>query len=208
MKRPTSAQPDGCKGIPTDLGVDPPGTWKRAPPCPGPTARSGTDRRSFHAAPYQTAGGPEDWERLAEEIPSFPDGKDGWLERHWITSAVDVGSAASVEWMVKREVPLRFRDDEGYTILHSCIDREDDDRHDLLELLIDAGADVNLKGTNDWTPLHMAGARGDLEAIRILMENGADPSIRTDIDSYATPAEEAASLGQKAAARLIRALTE
>ncbi len=155
-----------------------------------------------------TEGDAEAWERLAEEIPSFPDGKDSWLERHWITSAVDVGSAASVEWMVKREVPLHFRDDEGYTILHSCIDREENDRHELLELLLYAGADVNLKGINDWTPLHLAGARGDLEAIRILMENGADPWIRTDIDEYATPAEQAASLGEKAAARLIRSLTE
>ncbi len=151
-------------------------------------------------------GSAEDWECLAAEIPSFPEGKDGWLERHWVTSAVDVGSTASVAWMVKQRVPLQFRDDEGFTVLHSCLHREEEDRHELLALLVAGGADVNLKGTNDWTPLHMAGARGDLEAIRILMDAGADPSIRTVIDNYATPAEEADHLGQHGAARLIRSL--
>ena len=174
---------------------------------PHPDAEDPSDQydRVFKAL---VSGDVEEWERLSDEIPSFPDGKDGWLERHWITSAVDVGSGASVEWMVSRKVPLCFRDDEGYTVLHSCIEREKEDRHDLLELLIEGGADVNLKGVNDWTPLHMAGARGDLDAIRVLMENGADPSIRTAIDNYATPAEEAGSLGQRAAARLIRSLSE
>ena len=53
---------------------------------------------------------------------------------------------------------------------------------------------MNLKGVNDWTPAHMAAARDDVEALRVLVAHGADVSIRTTIDGYATPLEEARNL--------------
>ena len=42
----------------------------------------------------------------------------------------------------------------------------------------------------------LAAARDDVEALRILVRHGADLSIRTDIDNYATPLEEARHLGK------------
>ena len=62
---------------------------------------------------------------------------------------------------------------------------------------------MNLRGPNDWTPLHAAGVRGNLEAIRILLETGADRTIRTRIDGYPTPEEEARNLKQESASNLI-----
>jgi uncharacterized protein len=55
---------------------------------------------------------------------------------------------------------------------------------------------VNRKGINDWTPAHMAAARDDVEALRLLVRYRADLNIRTDIDDYATPLEEARNLGK------------
>ena len=49
----------------------------------------------------------------------------------------------------------------------------------------------------------MAAAWGDIEAVRMLLEAGADRTIRTRIDEFATPEEEARTLGQQAAAELI-----
>ena len=60
-----------------------------------------------------------------------------------------------------------------------------------MELLLRFGADVNLKGINDWTPAHMAAARNDVKALKILVKYGADLNIQTNIDDYATPLEEA-----------------
>ena len=62
-----------------------------------------------------------------------------------------------------------------------------------MRALLRGGADVNQKGINDWTPLHHAGTQNDLEALKLFKEYGADFTIRTRIDEYATPYEEAIS---------------
>jgi ankyrin repeat protein len=124
-------------------------------------------------------------------IDNFPKGIDDFIQRHWITNAIDCGSLESVKWILSKNVDLSFRDDGGYTPILSAIDRELPDKYEIIQLLIDNGAPINKKGINDWTPLHMAAARDDIEALKILVSNGADLTIRTEIDEYATPLEEA-----------------
>ena len=130
-------------------------------------------------------------EEAEKVIESFPTGIDNYLQRHWITNAIDCGSLASVKWVLSRSVDLNFRDDEGYTPVLSALERERPEKYEILQLLIDSGAPLNKKGVNDWTPLHMAAVREDIEALKLLIKNGADLSIRTEIDDYATPLEEA-----------------
>jgi ankyrin repeat protein len=143
---------------------------------------------------------------LAIELEGFPHGEDSYLGRRWITNAIDVGSKATVEWMLSVGVNLDFTDAEGYTPLHSAIERDRPDRIEVLELLLTAGAPVNLKGVNDWTPAHLAAARDDVDALRLLVRHGADLTIRTDIDDHATPLEEARNLGKLAAAKYLESL--
>lgn len=47
----------------------------------------------------------------------------------------------------------------------------------------------------------------DVEALKILVRHGADLSIRTDIDDYATPLEEARNLGKVRAAEYLAGVT-
>jgi ankyrin repeat protein len=164
---------------------------------------SGTYRRVMAELEAGTA---ERWEALATELPGFPDGVDDLLGRKWIMNALGSGSAASVQWMLRKGVALDFRDEEGYTPVHAAIERRAADRYELLEQLLQAGAPVNLKGINDWTPAHLAAARDDVEALRILIRHGADLSLKTDIDDYATPLEEARHLGRTNAVRYLEAL--
>jgi ankyrin repeat protein len=72
---------------------------------------------------------------------------------------------------------------------------------DILPLLLAFGADPNQRGIHDYTPLHMAVAEGNLAAVRLLLDAGADPRLRTRIDDYETPREmaERAGLGDIAA---------
>jgi len=141
------------------------------------------------------SGDTEALESFSQKIEGFPIGKDAFVHRHWITNAIDCGGLAVVRWMLEKGAPVVFRDDEGYTVLHSAIDRDDVDKYEIVRLLIQAGADINAHGFNDWTPAHLAAVRGDIDALEILNDAGADFSRRTRIDWYATPLEEVRHLG-------------
>ena len=67
-------------------------------------------------------------------------------------------------------------------------------RSDVVEVmarLLDAGADPNQRGLNDWTALHMAVHETNVEAVRLLLARGADRELRTRIDDCDTPLEMA-----------------
>lgn len=137
----------------------------------------------------------ESLNEYSEMFDDFPNGKDHFVNRNWITNAINCGNIGVVEWMLQKGVSVIFRDDEGHTVLHWAIDRENEDRYDMMRTLLKHGADVNMKGDNDWTPSHMAAVRNDLEALKILKLFDADLSIRTEVDDYATPYEEALQCG-------------
>ena len=74
---------------------------------------------------------------------------------------------------------------------------------EVLRLLLAFGADPNQRGLNDYTPLHMAVDVRDLIAIQILLDAGADPSLRTRIDDCDTPEEMARAAGLDAFAAVL-----
>ncbi|MEQ1517201.1 MAG: ankyrin repeat domain-containing protein [Usitatibacteraceae bacterium] len=149
------------------------------------------------------SGSIEQLDEVARHTPGFPEGVDSFIGRRWIVNAIDSGSTATIKWMLRKGVDLNFRDQEGYTPLHTAIERLGANRHEVLELLLRAGAPVNIKGINDWTPAHIAAARDDVESLKLLVLFGADLTIRTDIDDYATPLEEARNLGKTNACRYL-----
>jgi ankyrin repeat protein len=143
--------------------------------------------------PTLGAGSPEIWEKLRAEWPGFPEGRDDFLGYTWLSLAVCSGNLAEVAWILGlgKGAEVSILERNGYTPLHSAIDWEDaDSKYEIMRLLIEAGADLNTHGFNDWTPAHLAAARNDLRALRIVCEAGADLSVRTRIDWYATPLEE------------------
>ncbi len=74
---------------------------------------------------------------------------------------------------------------------------------DILKLLLSCGADPNQRGVNDCTPLHMAVSERNLPALKLLLENGADPRLKTRIDDYETPRETAEKAGLSEFAALL-----
>ena len=69
------------------------------------------------------------------------------------------------------------------------------DVDDILRLLLSFGADPNQRGIDDFTPLHMAVAMRQAAAVRMLLDAGADPALRTRIDDCETPLEMATAAG-------------
>lgn len=156
------------------------------------------------------AGGLSALEEVAQIVDGFPAGKDDRLARHWITNGIDCGTPEVVAWMLARGAPVIFpdegqgrRDAEGYTVLHSALERRASDKYEIMRLLIEAGADVNAHGVNDWTPAHLAAARNDVEALKILRDAHADFNIRTRIDQHESPLDEARALGALEAVRFL-----
>lgn len=68
--------------------------------------------------------------------------------------------------------------------------------------LLDAGADVNMRGVNGDTALHVAAARGDMNMLMMLAEHGADFALVNGIGH--TPADSAELAGMEDAAYICR----
>lgn len=83
---------------------------------------------------------------------------------------------------------VNCQDDAGFPALIAALstDRHGrDDRLDVLKLLLRNGAEMT-RGLKDWTPLHYAASTRDLEALRLLLEAGADPTVCTRIEDLTT----------------------
>ncbi len=99
---------------------------------------------------------------------------------------------------------VNYPDGAGFPSLIAALSSDRPNRLAVLTLLLDNGADVGRHGVNDWTPLHYAVVQRDLPAVELLLEYGADPSVRTRVDDCTTPLEDAVATGFAEAAALMR----
>ncbi len=53
-------------------------------------------------------------------------------------------------------------------------------RNDIAKMLIDKGAQVNVKKADRYTALHMAAGNGNNEGVVLLLEHGADPYAKAN----------------------------
>ena len=97
-----------------------------------------------------------------------------------------------------------YEDHAGFPSIIAALSTERPDKLEIVRILLESGADPNMRGVNDWTPLHYAVSLRDLEAIRLLLASGADPSLRTRIDDYETAMEGAEAAGFDPGASLLR----
>lgn len=86
------------------------------------------------------------------------------------------GDEAKVIELLAQNPDPDERDSYGGTALHAAMFQ---DNLKIVELLIDAGFDVNAVGPrNGYTPLHDAVWAGNLAALKLLVESGGDLSIK------------------------------
>ena len=105
--------------------------------------------------------------------------------RHHIFSAINLGDLNLIEKVVEDDPAAldrrMSRFDRGQTPLHVAINRQ---RHDILDLLIDLGADVEAKDMGGQTPMDLAMLRRDQEATDRLKAAGARVPKRADISNF------------------------
>ncbi|TIN97798.1 MAG: ankyrin repeat domain-containing protein [Mesorhizobium sp.] len=115
-----------------------------------------------------------------------------WSPVGFISTLLDAGSDPN------------YQDHGGFPAIIAALSTDRTDRLEIVRLLIDSGADPNMRGVNDWTPLHYSVVIRSADAIRLLLAAGADPMLETRIDNYTTAIEEADNAGFKAGASLLR----
>lgn len=74
---------------------------------------------------------------------------------------------------------------------------------EIVRMLVESDAPVNLKQHGGWTALHAAADNGDEEMIKILLQHGADPLAQNDDGK--TPAQIAQAKGRDKAFQLLSA---
>jgi len=114
---------------------------------------------------------------------------------HALVYAIYWSPPAFVAWMIEAGADVNFVADDGFPALLAALSRGRPPRHEVLAVLLAHGADVNARGTNDWTALHHAVSLRDGVAIRALLAAGADPQLKTRIDQYSTALEDARANG-------------
>jgi ankyrin repeat protein len=115
-----------------------------------------------------------------------------WSPVGFISTLLDAGSDPN------------YQDRGGFPAIIAALSTDRADRLEIVRVLIEGGADPNMRGVNDWTPLHYSVAIRSVDAIRLLLAAGADPALETRIDDYRTAAEEADIAGFEAGTSLLR----
>ncbi len=143
-----------------------------------------------------------------DDPPGFPNCRQPpelGVGDHPLEYAIYWSPFAFIEALIALGADPNYQDEAGFPSLIAALSSGRPDRYQVMRLLIESGADLAQRGLNDWTALHYAVAQRDLEGVRLLVERGADPTLRTRIDDCTTPLEDAEALGFPEAAALLRA---
>lgn len=116
-------------------------------------------------------------------VAGFPEGVDPWLGSPWLASAVEADNLATVAWVLGRGADPMAKS-AGYTMLQQAIECGQNNRVAIMESLIAAGAELEQYGIFGYTAVHLAAEQDDLEALRFLIDRGANLHAPILVDPY------------------------
>jgi ankyrin repeat protein len=124
----------------------------------------------------------------------------GAAARPPLVDIVKAGDLAAVHAALQAHQSADDADREGTSAVHWAVLA---DRSDLVELLLRAGANPNVKNRYGVTPLSVACENGNATIVEALLKAGGDPNVA--LASGETPLMTAARTGNSAAVRLLLA---
>lgn len=117
-----------------------------------------------------------------------------------LVDAVKDRNVAAVRALLKKRVDVNAVEGDGATALHWAVYRDD---LQMVDLMIGAGAKVNVANDLKITPLYLAAANGNAAIVERLLKAGANPD--TPSETGVTPLMEAARTGSAGAVRSLLA---
>ena len=135
-------------------------------------------------------------------IPMTPANKKA-LQRTALHKAVIAADMSAAERALsEKPTEVHQRDEHGFTPLHNAAAQPDSRaRRQLVEMLLDAGADVHAADNEGFSGLHWAAACGHADVLTLLLNAGARPEQRSA--SGETALHRASRLGRLNEARLL-----
>ena len=118
-----------------------------------------------------------------------------------IHTAARAGHIEAVKQHLVAGTDVNSKDGDGYTCLHLTLGVVGERHKEVAELLINKGADVNVKLPGGWTPLLWAVINGLKEVAELLIASGADMNAK-ERDGM-TPLHRAALEGHKEIVKLL-----
>jgi ankyrin repeat protein len=103
-----------------------------------------------------------------------------------IHGAVDSGHTQGFRMLIEHNADIHIRDDDGESPLHRAAKYGDHDRVDMMQVLLDHGANPNTLDNSNSTPFHhLSRWRREVEGVPLLLKHGA--SIHAENDEGKTP---------------------
>ncbi len=138
------------------------------------------------------------------DTAGWPNCREPYLESTVLGLALGTAPLATVRELLAMGADPDYATDDGFPAIVETVILNRPDRIEIIEELLNAGADIERRGINNWTPLQAAAAGNDAAAVRLLLSRGADIGARTGIDDDNTALEEAEMLGSADAAAVLR----
>jgi uncharacterized protein len=146
---------------------------------------SGLLRRGFDANALDPKGRPglfialmDGSLKVAEVLVDFPKTNVEWRspqDESPLMIASLKGNTALVRKLIARDADVNK---PGWTPLHYAATGG---HVDVIQVLLDENAYIDAESPNKSTPLMMAAKYGNLEAVKLLLESGADPRLRNQL---------------------------
>lgn len=103
------------------------------------------------------------------------------LSSNALHRAVKAGSVASLKFLIWTRANVNSRDYRRRTALHYACGCEDEDMQRVVDVLLGAGAEVNVQSLVGETPLHMACRSMNSSAVVTLLRHGAKIGLVNDL---------------------------
>ena len=119
----------------------------------------------------------------------------------FICKGARIGWVSLCRMFLELGADVNMQHDFGQSMLHVACDEHNDERVQMLLLLLEAGANIDQQDVDDWTALHLVCMNNDVESVRLLLKAKADVNKR-DIFGY-TPLKYACEKHNVECARLL-----